>query len=306
MKDCNQIVESINIGIILIDRHYNIAEWNSWMVMHSGLEKSDVINTSLFRIFPELEENQSFRRGCRSVFTFGNLAFMSAKLHGYVIPFRLRGQFSDKFSFMQQNCYMLPIKDDEGNISSVMINIHDVTENAVLEKNLKELSYVDGLTGAYNRRTFEKRLSEEFNRHQRTGKVISLIMFDIDHFKSVNDKYGHQTGDFVLQEIVKICKSKLRTEDLLARYGGEEFVCLLIDQNVQQAVLAAERLRTAIEESVITDADVSFGVTVSLGAADSGLCANEADLLKKADDALYKAKNSGRNKTFPTSGLSSP
>ncbi|ADD68754.1 diguanylate cyclase with PAS/PAC sensor [Denitrovibrio acetiphilus DSM 12809] len=294
MINYGHVIESINIGIVLLDKDLNITDWNNWMALHSGKDADDVKGRNIYDVYPELNRN-CFIRGCKTVFTFSNLVFLSSKLHQYLFPFKLHGSYSTLFEFMQQNCYLIPIKDEKGVIEGLMINIHDVTENAVLERHLKELSYIDGLTGAYNRRTFEHRLAEEFNRHKRDEKPLGIIMFDLDFFKNINDKYGHQFGDVVLQQTAKLCKEKLRTEDFLARYGGEEFVCLLINQNVDQTYLVAERLRESLEKAVISNGDVSVSITISIGISDSKYASTPEELIQCADKALYEAKNNGRN-----------
>lgn len=296
MSSYAQVLDSINIGIVMLDTDLNITDWNNWMYIHSDKPADEVIGKNIYDVYPQLKRN-CFVRGCKSVLSFGNLVFLSAKLHKYLFPFKLEGSYSTLFEHMQQSCYLIPIKNAEGKVEGIMINIHDVTENAVLEKHLRELSYVDGLTGVYNRRTFEHRLNEEFQRHKRDEASLGVIIFDIDHFKNVNDLHGHQFGDIVLQKVAKICKEKLRTEDFLARYGGEEFVCLLINQSLEQAKLVAERLRTSIEESIITDGSINTHVTISLGVSDSKSFNSAEELLKDADTALYKAKENGRNRT---------
>ncbi|MGD9807926.1 MAG: diguanylate cyclase [Deferribacterales bacterium] len=296
MSSYAQVLDSINIGIVMLDTDLNITDWNNWMYIYSDKSAEEVMGKNIYDVYPELNRN-CFVRGCKSVLSFGNLVFLSSKLHKYLFPFQLAGSYSTLFEHMQQSCYLIPIKNESGKVEGIMINIHDVTENAVLEKHLRELSYVDGLTGVYNRRTFEHRLQEEFQRHKRDDVSLGVIMFDIDHFKKVNDEHGHQMGDVVLQRVAKLCKEKLRTEDFLARYGGEEFVCLLINQSVDQAELVAERLRKAIEEAVIEDGSISLRVTVSLGVSDSKFFDTAEELLKDADEALYKAKSSGRNRT---------
>ncbi len=166
MKDYSRILQSINIGIVIIDKQFNIIEWNNWMTTYSDKSEDDVLGKNIYEVYPELDR-VCFNRGSKTVFSFGNLVFLSSKLHKFLFPFKLTGAYSASFDFMQQSCYLLPIKDDDGNVTSLMINVHDVTENAMLERHLKELSYVDGLTGVYNRRTFERRLLEEFTRHKR-------------------------------------------------------------------------------------------------------------------------------------------
>jgi len=295
MNKCAQILESINIGIVIIDKDFCITEWNNWMTVYSNKTCEDVRGKSIFDVYPELDK-KSFSRGCKAVFTFGNLVFLSSTLHKYLFPFKIQGSNSTFFTHMQQSCYLIPIRNDDDEVDHVMINVHDETENAVLDKQLKELTYIDGLTRAYNRRAFERRLQEEFARHKRTGIPLGIIMFDLDFFKIVNDTYGHQFGDKVLQNVVSACSDCLRTEDFLARYGGEEFVCLLTDQNIDQTRLVAERLRERIEQMTIEEGASSVSVTISAVIADSANCDNRVTLLKMADEGLYAAKRKGRNR----------
>jgi two-component system, cell cycle response regulator len=166
---------------------------------------------------------------------------------------------------------------------------------------LLALSRTDALTGLFNRRYFEERLSREFARSSRYRSPLSCLMLDIDHFKRVNDTYGHPFGDRVIQVVAAMALKTLRDVDLLARYGGEEFVALLPETGPQDAWRAAERVRRAIETAQ-WQADTPQGkaevrVTVSLGVATypvPHIDSTEA-LLRAADDALYRAKQAGRN-----------
>jgi diguanylate cyclase (GGDEF)-like protein len=296
MNNYRAVLDAINIGVVLLDTKLNVTGWNNWMTVYSGKQIDDVIGKNVIDVYPELNR-KCFTRGCKSVMTFGNMVFLSSKLHKFLFPFKLAGSYSTIFENMQQSCYIVPMRNDDGEIDGIMVNVYDVTENAVLEKHLKELSYLDGLTGAYNRRTFEKRLEEEFTRHKRNNSALGLIMFDLDHFKAVNDNCGHQFGDVVLQQVIKTCTKNLRTEDFIARYGGEEFVCLLVNQNLEQSYMVAERLRKSVAETVIDDGNLSMKCTISLGVADSVMCQSPEELLKAADKALYAAKAAGRNRT---------
>jgi len=172
-----------------------------------------------------------------------------------------------------------------------------VTELAAYEHRLLEMNMRDGLTGVYNRRFLEKRLEEECARHARYGRGFSVIMFDIDFFKNVNDTYGHLCGDLILKNISGTIASLIRKTDFLARYGGEEFCCLLPETVLASAALLAERFRTTIAEMKHVYQGMEINVTVSLGVAEmnAGLPSFEA-LLKKADGALYEAKRAGRNR----------
>ena len=155
----------------------------------------------------------------------------------------------------------------------------------------------DALTGLTNRRCLLECLENELVRTKRYGGSLSLIMFDIDHFKHVNDTYGHSAGDSVLREIARQTKLILRKADIAARYGGEEFVILLPETELAGAVLIANRLIQIIAESTVRqEARHSIAVTVSIGVAMISPNEIATDLLNRADQAMYRAKNRGRNR----------
>lgn len=171
------------------------------------------------------------------------------------------------------------------------------------EKNreLARLSISDGLTGLYNHRHIQEVVHEEFERAKRTREPLSVVMFDLDHFKRVNDTYGHQVGDRVLQEMARILRSTAREIDKLGRYGGEEFIAVLPDTGIDDAVTFAERVRERVERHPF---DVGRGqpihLTVSAGVATYPHPAvyNPKTLIHRADQALYAAKNAGRNRVM--------
>lgn len=292
----NQIFDSINLGIIVLDRGLNVQKWNRWMEIHSGTGSEKIIGRSIFEFFPELN-NQKFLRSCKSVFTFGNFCFFSQKLHGYLFPFSSGSYVSSEFEFMQQSCAMGPLRGDNNTIDSLFIYVQDVTEVAVYEGMLKELNMKDSLTGIYNRRYLESKLNDEFIRHKRYSGNLSIIMFDIDHFKRVNDEYGHQCGDFILKSLSSRISSLIRNVDCLARYGGEEFCSILPETGLNNALIVAERFRTAIVEQENHYNGMVVKVTISLGVAEirEGIQSAE-QLLNKADEAMYHAKRTGRNR----------
>jgi two-component system, cell cycle response regulator len=168
-----------------------------------------------------------------------------------------------------------------------------------LERRIMELANTDPLTDLLNRRAFMERMGPEMSRTQRDKKPLSLILTDIDHFKSVNDTHGHQAGDLVLQRFADQLTTSARPYDFVGRYGGEEFVICLPGADGQQAGSVAERMRRQIEdmEIMLPDDSRSIRITASFGTASySGESGNDIDLLiKRADDALYLAKNKGRN-----------
>ena len=178
-------------------------------------------------------------------------------------------------------------------------------DNAISHERLKEDGLTDALTGLANRRFFERRLDEEVKRWMRHSKELSCIMADIDHFKQINDTYGHQYGDYVLQEVAKSLGCELRASDVLARYGGEEFVLLFPETSIKKAAEVADRLRQRVSELRFEKiADSNLEVTVSMGLADLDaeikLSHDEACvwLVRQTDMALYRAKHAGRNRVI--------
>lgn len=173
---------------------------------------------------------------------------------------------------------------------------------------IEVMSITDELTRLHNRRHFETRLEEEISRSLRYNSPISLMILDIDHFKKVNDNYGHQAGDWVLTQFAALLKDNVRKADVPARWGGEEFAVILTESTVSQARMAAEKVRRNVESSEFNIPDGrSIPVTVSVGVASLDMISgdevgNEADVLvKTADDALYRAKQEGRNRTVVAS-----
>lgn len=161
----------------------------------------------------------------------------------------------------------------------------------------ERLSVTDGLTGLYNRRHFENNLEREFLRIKRYPADLSLAMVDIDHFKQVNDTYGHQFGDYVLREISKIIEQSFRKTDMVYRYGGEELVIILPETPLDGAIIPLERLRGKIAEHKFSYNKQEANITISIGASVSLTdMKSQGELVECADKALYKAKQNGRNK----------
>ncbi|XPV76585.1 MAG: diguanylate cyclase [Desulfovibrio sp.] len=174
----------------------------------------------------------------------------------------------------------------------------DVTERIDLVNKLKAQATTDPLTGAGNRRLFMARSEEELERSQRYKSPLSLLMFDIDHFKKVNDTYGHDVGDLVLRELAIETNNQIRSSDVFCRMGGEEFAVLLINTDRNDAYLLAERIRKALANLTVAAGDKQIHFTVSVGGATLSEDVTKIDtLLKLADDGLYYAKAHGRNMT---------
>lgn len=179
----------------------------------------------------------------------------------------------------------------------------DITERKSFEEQLRKLATTDSLTGIWNRRHFMYLAKRELYRTRRYGGEVALMMIDLDHFKRINDTYGHAVGDEALKMVATIGRSILRKIDIFARYGGEEFVIALPETPLEQALQAAERLRQTLGETPIGTHGEPLHITVRIGltvvTGRDGLDLSSLDLntlLKQADDALYKAKNNGRNR----------
>lgn len=171
--------------------------------------------------------------------------------------------------------------------------IRDVTAEKSMQAELQHLATSDGLTGLFNRRYLDKTLTSELNRCQRYGHEMSIIMFDVDHFKRFNDEHGHEQGDRVLQNISATVKGLIRSLDIPCRYGGEEFLIILPETGNEFVEEIAERLRKAVEQA---DVD-GLQVTISIGVASYPSCmvGNPKQFIEAADKAMYEAKNAGRN-----------
>ncbi|MCI5151301.1 MAG: GGDEF domain-containing protein [Candidatus Electrothrix sp. MAN1_4] len=153
------------------------------------------------------------------------------------------------------------------------------------------------MTGIYNRRHLVVSLEQEFNRCDRYGTTLSLIMLDLDHFKSINDNFGHEFGDYVLKEFAGLLQETVRQSDMLFRFGGEEFIVLLPQTDLDGAVHTAEKIRRNCAEKMISDGKYAVKMTVSIGVTsyDQKLHSTSGFMISYADEALYQAKENGRN-----------
>jgi len=184
--------------------------------------------------------------------------------------------------------------DLNGEVAGVVGVLFDVTKNKVTEMELRDISIKDELTGLYNRRYFNQILPREIERAKRYDSPLSFIMYDIDYFKKVNDTFGHQTGDMVLQTISDIVLKNIRNVDFVFRVGGEEFVILLIESDEKNAYQVAEKIRKIIERYNFGDVG---NITISLGVTGLKKSDTLSRIIKRIDEALYQSKNRGRNRT---------
>ncbi|AGF77953.1 diguanylate cyclase (GGDEF) domain-containing protein [Desulfocapsa sulfexigens DSM 10523] len=188
--------------------------------------------------------------------------------------------------------------DISGKFSEIIVIIADITKRKKLENDLEKLATTDPLTGAKNRRAFLQLFEQELDRSQRYDHKFSLLMLDIDHFKNINDTHGHDSGDKVLKLLVAEIYGILRATDMFGRWGGEEFIILLPESNIHQASTVAERLRgnlSKIEVSTDDGALIKFTVSIGMTVVENNDVLLDG-IIKKADQALYLAKDQGRNR----------
>ncbi len=178
-----------------------------------------------------------------------------------------------------------------------MVGFADLTAQKAIEHELRDLASMDGLTGVFNRRHFFELAGATLTHCERLKRGVCIAMLDVDHFKVVNDRYGHAAGDEALKALTRVCQRECRSSDIIARHGGEEFVVLLPETTLESARAVVERVRRAIaEEPIAVASGVSFSITVSGGLTERRDGESLEVLLARADDALYQAKRAGRDR----------
>ena len=206
--------------------------------------------------------------------------------------------FNKEWVFVTYSNYC--ITKERKNLVMRILNEYKIAyESAEIYERMQDMAAIDELTGLYNRRFGMKRLNEEYKRALRIEKCMCLIMLDIDHFKSINDTYGHQAGDYVLSTIGKILLNSFRSEDIVMRYGGEEFLCVLCNSKPDGAIRRADEVRKNIEKYDFIYRDHRIPVTISGGISVFDINKEKKTpekLIREADEALYMAKRTGRNR----------
>lgn len=296
-------LQSVDVGVIVLDRQYRVTIWNSFIASHSGVNATRAVGNRLFDLFPEVPE-QWFRQKAEPVYLLRARAFTHWEQRPYLFRFKDHRPVTGTSEFMYQNVTMIPLVSPDSTVQHVALIVYDVTDAAVnrlelgkANVELERLSRTDRLTELNNRGYWEECLAAEFQRVRRTGRPCSLVMFDIDHFKRVNDTYGHPAGDEVIRQTAKALRETMRKTDIAGRYGGEEFVVLLIDTRAVDARVFAERLRSVVAETPVAFDGQTIPYTISLGVADleDGI-STHGQWLEAADSALYESKRGGRNR----------
>ena len=305
LKDIHWLIDmvhNIDVGIVIIDPEFNVKVWNGFMENHSGFLTAHMVDKKITDVFTSVPKDW-LQHKIDSVCLLKNKAFTTWQQRPYLFKFKSYRPITSNAEFMYQNVTFLPLTDIQGEVTQICMVVHDVTDIALSKQDfqkanakLTHLSQTDTLTQLNNQGYWRKQCANEFMIHKSSGRIASIILFDIDHFKSVNDTYGHPFGDDVLKGIANTIRQKSKKQDITGRFGGEEFTLLLIDTDLDCAKLVAERLREAIEETLFECQGVTVKVTASFGIAQiTEKMTDHEKWIEVADLGLYIAKNNGRN-----------
>jgi diguanylate cyclase (GGDEF)-like protein len=296
------MVESVEVGLVVLDLDFRVQMWNGFMEHHSGMTASKIHNQVLFELFPDIPRAW-LRSKVEAVTQLNTRAFTSWEQRPYLLRFRNTRPITGTEEFMYQNLTISPLCGPSGKVEKVCLMIYDVTDIAsnkrALERandQLAKLSMIDRLTGLLNRGTWENLLDAEFSRYRRYGSNSTLVMFDIDHFKAINDRFGHLVGDEVIRHTAATTRSHLRHSDSAGRYGGEEFGIILPETDTEGALTICKRILSAISREPVTVDSHNITYTISIGVAPlTDRPKNYMAWLEQADQAMYSAKQAGRN-----------
>jgi diguanylate cyclase len=297
------ILHHVDVGLVVLDRAHHVKLWNGFMQNHSGISPATVRNKHIFTLFPELPR-EWLEEKLNSVFLLNNRAFTTWQQRPYLFRFDSYRPITSGAPYMYQNITFFPLTSLNGEVEHVCLMVYDATETALDEqalqranRELEKIGRTDGLTGLYNRSAWEELLSSEYKRCERSGGKAVLVMFDIDHFKRVNDGYGHQAGDEVIRAVAELMREVKREPDIAGRYGGEEFGVILADTDMAGALHFAERLRRAVESHTVQYGREAIRFTISLGLAEIRYTpGGYTAWLEQSDKALYRSKEEGRNR----------
>jgi diguanylate cyclase (GGDEF)-like protein/PAS domain S-box-containing protein len=264
----------------ITDKNGIITYVNEAMLVHTGYTKEELIGRKV-GVFKSGFHHKSFYEDLWDT-------ILSGKTFKAVFTNRKK----DKKLYYEEET-TTPIMDTDDVIQNFVATSQDITERVLIEEKLQKLATVDSLTGIYNRYKTNEEIEIEIGRNKRYDENFALAMFDIDHFKKVNDTYGHEVGDYVLQEISNIVTNEIRESDRFGRWGGEEFMLILPKLSKKEALHVSEKLRGKIESHDFKDIG---RITISIGVTVFEPSDTKESLLKRADNALYRAKNEGRNR----------
>ncbi len=280
LKLLSQAVEQTNEMIMITDIEGNIIYVNPSTLKHTQYTEEELVGNNIKLLKSGKHTKEFYKKLWQTIlngYSYKNI-FINKKKDGTVY-------YDEKI--------ISPLKTEHDDIRYFVSTSRDITERIALENELKHLATKDALTGVYNRYKINLKLEEEYKRAKRYKEIFSLVMFDIDHFKKVNDTFGHDAGDYVLQELCRIIMQNIRDTDSFGRWGGEEFMLLAPNTSKDEAFALADKIRTSVEEHPF---EIVQKITISIGVSEFQENDTVTTILKRVDEALYISKGSGRNK----------
>ncbi|SNY54841.1 diguanylate cyclase (GGDEF) domain-containing protein [Arsukibacterium tuosuense] len=295
------LLQQLNSGVILLNKQLQVVYINPYICRRADIQLESVQGKDLFSVFADAPKAWLSRK-LNSVLSLQSPAFSSWEQRQYLFKLPHLRPVSSANQYMAQNCNMLPLTEPSSGEHFVCLLIEDATDAYVYQSQLQQsnlqlqqVNRLDGLTGVLNRNYWQQQLEVEVQRAGRYQHPLSLLFFDLDKFKRLNDEYGHQAGDIVLIEVAKLIGSLLRETDLFGRYGGEEFAIILPDTPLEGAIEVAKRICQRVAATPIEYQQQQLMTSVSVGVSQFSIATSADELIQQADLALYQAKRNGRN-----------
>jgi diguanylate cyclase (GGDEF)-like protein/PAS domain S-box-containing protein len=288
-----KLLDSLYDGVYFVDQERRITYWNQGAQSLTGYSKSEALGRKCFDNFLQHVDFQGCalcQNGCPLSETMSDGRRREAELYlshknGHRVPVSIR---------------VAPLLDGTGRVIGAVEVFTDVTEKKKIERRVDELediAFHDSLTGLLNRRYIELKVSQAVSEYQHVGRSYGVLIIDVDHFKAVNDKNGHEAGDRVLRAVSQTLIQSLRAFDIVGRWGGEEFLVLLADTTEVSLVEVAERCRRLVAKSSVVHEGQRLSVTVSIGGTLVHTSDTAESAVRRADELMYLSKRAGRNQT---------
>jgi len=292
--DANEFMSHLYEGVYIVDKNRKIVFWNSGSEHITGYQSDEVVKSHCYHnILNHVDKDGK------------HLCFNGCPLHHTLKT----GEINENDVFLQHKLgHRIPVSvktmplynDDQEIVAAVEVftDLRYKEQQYHEHEALKKMVHIDALTELYNRRYLEFRLAQAKNEFDEFNDSFGLLFIDIDHFKNINDSYGHDIGDGVLKVIAQTLKSNIRPEDIVGRWGGEEFIAIIKTNDLDTLTMVAERLRKLLENSLYRKDKHEIKVTVSIGGSIYHKDDSIGSLIKRSDQHMYKAKSLGRNQVF--------
>ncbi len=275
-----QALEQSDSMVFITDNNGIIKYVNDSLVQHTGYDKEELIGSKA-NIFKSGQHTKEFYKELWHTILAGK------NYNNIIINKKKNGEI------YYVDTSITPIDDEYTKEKNFVVSSKDVTIRMRLEQKLENLATTDSLTQVYNRYKINGEIDLHIARAKRSNTPFSLLMFDIDHFKNINDTYGHYVGDVVLKDLTRVIQKNIRELDCFGRWGGEEFMLILENTNKEEAMKVAQKIRSVVEKTPMAR---HYHITISVGVSQYKISEQKSMLLERVDQALYKAKEGGRNK----------